>query len=212
MQGRIVRGLGIAALAIGYPLLAHYTNESAHRGNLGAWVAIAPVLLIAAVFAWRSPQRLITLGVLVLACVALWSGWSVLEQHFGLVYWLQHAGIQLILFMTFARTLVGGRQPLCTRFADAVHGPLTPQHEMYARQVTIAWALFFAVMTLASTLLFFLTPLATWSVFANILTLPLVALMFIAEYAVRRWLLPELRHTRLFDAVRAFRNTSAHPR
>ena len=212
MARRIVRWLGIAAVAIGYPLLAHYTNESAHTGNLGALVAIAPVVLIALVLALRSPRRFTMLGVLVLLCIALWVGWSALEHHFGLVYWLQHVGIQLILFMTFGRTLIAGRQPLCARFAEAVHPLVTPQHENYARQVTVAWTLFFAMMALASTLLFFLAPLATWSVFANFLTLPLVALMFIAEYWVRRWVLPEMQHMHILDAVRAYRNTSARPR
>ena len=211
MARRIVRWLGIAALVISYPLLAHYTNKSTHNGNLGALVAIAPVVLIALVLAWRSPRRFIMLGVLGLLCVALWAGWSALEHHFGLVYWLQHVGMQLILFMTFARTLIAGRQPLCTRFAEAVHAPLTPQHEIYAGKVTVAWSLFFAAMVLVSTLLFFLTPLTTWSVFANFLTLPLVALMFIAEYWVRRWVLPEVRHAHILDAVRAFRNTPARP-
>jgi uncharacterized membrane protein len=93
-----------------------------------------------------------------------------------------------------------------------VHAPLTPRHEIYARQVTVAWTVFFAAMALISTALFFAAPLATWSVFANFMTLPLVALMFIAEYLVRRRLLPDVRHTHILDAVRAFRNTPASPR
>jgi uncharacterized membrane protein len=212
MARRIVRWLGIAALVIGYPLLAHYTNESAHGGNLGALVSIAPVVLIALVLAWRSHRRFIMLGVLVLLCVALWAGWPALMNHYGLVYWLQHVGMQVVLFLTFGRTLIAGRQPLCSRFAQAVHAVVTPQHEIYARQVTIAWTLFFIAMALASSLLFFLAPLATWSVFANFLTLPLVALMFVGEYWVRRWVLPEMRHMHILDAVRAFRNTPARPR
>lgn len=212
MARRIVRWLGIAVLVISYPLLAHYTNESAQRGNLGALVAIAPVVLIALVLAWRSPRRRLMLGVLVLLCLALWSWWPALEHHYGVVYWLQHAGMQLVLCIIFGRTLVAGRQPLCTRFADAVHGPLTPRHEIYARQVTVAWTLFFAAMMLVSTALFFLAPLATWSVFANFMTLPLVALMFIVEYRVRRRVLPDLPNPHILDAVRAFRNTPASPR
>jgi uncharacterized membrane protein len=212
MARRIVPWLGIAALVIGYSLLAHYTNESAHSGDLGALVAIAPVVLIALALAWRSPRRFVMLGVLALLGIALWAGWSALTHHFGLVYWLQDAGLQLVLFITFGRTLIAGRQPLCTRLAKAVHVVVTPQHEIYTRQVTIAWTLFFGAMALASTLLFFLAPLATWSVFANLLTLPLVALMFIGEYWVRRWALPEMRHMRILDAVRAFRNTPARPR
>ena len=212
MARRILRWMGIAALLIGYPLLAHHTNESTHSGNLGALVAIAPVVLLALVLAWRSPQRIVLLGMFVLACATLWAGWSALEQHFGLVYWLQYLGMQLVLFMTFARTLIAGRQPLCTRFAEALHAPLTQQQEIYTRQVTVAWSLFFAALASASTLLFFLAPLTAWSVFTNFLTLPLVALMFIVEYWVRRRVLPDMQHGHILDAVRAFRNTSARPR
>ena len=203
MARSVAPWLGIAALVIGYSLLAHYTNESAQSGNLGALVAIAPVVLIALALAWRSPRRSIMLAVLALSGIALWAEWPELASHFGLVYWLQHVGMQLILFITFGRTLISGRQPLCTRFAEAVHVLVTPQHEIYTRQVTIA---------LTSTLLFFLAPLVIWSVFANILTLPLVALMFIGEYWVRWWVLPEMRHMHLLDAVRAFRNASARSR
>ena len=203
----LMRLLGIAALVIGYPLLAHYTNLYAH--NLGAPVSIAPVLAIALALAWSSSRRFVMLGTLMLLCVALINKWSVLEQHFGLVYWLQDVGLQLILLMTFGRTLIAGRQPLCTRFAEALHPPLTRQHEHYARKVTVAWTLFFAAMALISTLLFFLAPLRIWSIFANFLTLPLIALMFIAEYRVRRRVLPDVQNTHILDAVRAYRNASA---
>lgn len=215
MARRILRWLGVAVLVIAYPLLAHYTSESAHRGNLGALVAIAPVVLVALVLAWRSSRRLLMLGMVALSCVVLWAGWPALEHYFGVVYWLQHAGMQLVLCIIFGRTLGAGQKPLCTRFAEAVHAPLTLQHEIYARQVTVAWSLFFAAMALVSTILFFLTPLATWSVFANFLTLPLVALMFLAEYLVRRRVLPHMRHAHILDAVRAFRafrNTPVSPR
>jgi uncharacterized membrane protein len=212
MVVRIARWLGITVLVAGYPLLAHFTNESSHRGNLGALVAIAPVVLIALVLAWRSSRRLLMLGMLALLCVALWSWWPALEHHYGVVYWLQHMGVQLVLCIFFGRTLIAGRKPLCTRFAEAVHPPLTPRHEIYSRQVTVAWTVFFAAMAVISTVLFFAAPLATWSVFANFMTLPLVALMFIAEYLVRRRLLPDVRQTHILDAVRAFRNTPASPR
>ena len=41
MTRRIVPWLGIAALVIAYPLLAHYTNKTAHDGNLGAIMVMA---------------------------------------------------------------------------------------------------------------------------------------------------------------------------
>lgn len=212
MLRRKMRWLGIAALATGYPLLAHHVNHTGHDGSLGALVAIAPVMLVALMLAWRSPRRLIMLGAVALSCVVLWAGWPALEHHFGLVFWLQHAAMQLVLFMVFGRTLLGGRKPLCTRFAEMVHAPLSLQHEVYARQVTVAWTLFFAAMTVLSTLLFFLTPLAAWSVFANFLTPLLVVTMFVAEYWIRRWTLPDMRNAHILDAVRAFRDTLASPR
>ncbi len=211
MALRVMRWLGIAALVIGYPLLAHYTNESAQSPKLGAVVAIAPVVLIGYLLAWHSPRRLIMMGVLVSLCVALGVGWPVLENHFDVVYWLQNMGMQLVLLMTFGRTLIAGRQPLCTRFAEALYGPVTPQHQIYTRQVTVAWTVFFAAMALVSTLLFFFAPLAIWSIFSNFLTLPLVALMFIAEYWVRKAVLPDMQNMRILDAVRAFRNDSTKP-
>jgi len=210
MLARILRGVGIAALLIGYPLLAHYTNESAHDPRLGALVAVAPVALIALLFAWHSARRIVMLVALLLACVALSAAWSVLEHHFDLVYWLQNMAMNLILLMTFGRTLIGGRQALCTRFAEALYGPVSAPHEIYTRQVTFAWTLFFAAMALVSTLLFFLAPLVLWSVFSNFLTLPLVALMFIAEYAIRKRVLPDLPPMHILDALRAFRNDSLH--
>ena len=210
MTFRIMRWFGIAALLIGYALLAHYTNKSVDKGNLGALVAIAPITFVVLMAAKQSAWRFIMLTVLV--GVALWLGWSTLTRHFWLVYWLQDAGIQLVLFITFGRTLIAGRQPLCTRFAQMLHSePLSPQQHVYTRQITIAWTLFFAVMTLTSTLLFFLAPLTTWSVFANFLTLPLIALMFIVEYGVRLWVLPDSRQTHILDAIRAYKNDPKRP-
>jgi uncharacterized membrane protein len=193
-------------------VLAHYTNEPTHSGSLGALVAIAPIVLLALVLAWRSPRLVVRVGVPVGVSLALWAGWRVLEGHFGLIYWLQDVAILLVLFVVFARTLVADRQPLCTRFAEAVHAPLSPQHEAYARKVTIAWAAFFAAMFLVSTVLFFLAPITVWSVFANFLTMPLVAVMFSVEYWVRRRTLPNLQSAHILDAVRAFRKTSLFPR
>lgn len=207
MAFRIMRWLAIATLLIGYALLAHHTNQSIHNGNLGASVAIAPILLVIFMSTKQSAWLLATLTVVL--STALWLGWSTLTQHFWLVYWLQDTGIQFVLFIMFGRTLFAGRQPLCTRFAQMLHSePLSEQHHLYTRQITVAWTLFFALMTLTSTLLFFLAPLPTWSFFANFLTPVLIALMFIVEYGVRIWIHPESRQTHILDAIRAYKNDS----
>ncbi len=213
MALRTARWIGVAALVVGYPVLAHFTNQSASLRPLGAAVAVAPLVLIALALAWRSPRRGLMLGVLALACGALWLAWPALSQDFAVIYWLQHAGMQFALLVVFGRTLIPGQLPLCTRFARAVHAPMTlsPPHERYTRQVTLVWTLFFAVMGVASTALFFLAPLPTWSVFANFLTPLLVALLFIVEYRMRHWLLPHIPPTHILDAVRAFRRSAGSP-
>ena len=212
MTRSMLRGIGIALLVIVYSLLAHYSHQSPDRADLGMVVALAPVLLIALILAWQAPQRVAMLLLVLAALLVLGWQWTTLTQHAGLVYWLQYTSMQLILFAMFARTLVGGRKPLCTHFAEIVHAPLSPSHVIYARQVTVAWSAFFLAMALTSTALFFWAPINTWSIFVNFMTWPLVGLMFVAEYGVRRWRLPELRHTRLLDAVRAYRHASTRPR
>jgi uncharacterized membrane protein len=210
---RVARWLGIAALFIGYPLLAHYTNDAAQGtagSQLGKWVAIAPVIVIALWLAWRSQHRALLVSGVALLCVALWAAWPKLDQHVGLIYWLQHVTMQIMLMVTFGITLFGGRDPLCTYFSRIVHGALTPEHEVYSRQVTVAWAVFFAVIAVISTLLFFLAPLPVWSFFSNFLNTPLVLLMFIGEFAVRKRVLPGRQHS-IFDAFRAMKRTPTNP-
>jgi uncharacterized membrane protein len=200
----VMRGLGIALLVIGYSLLVHHTNQNLQNGQLGALVAIAPIFIIGLLFAWRTPPRALWLTVFMIACGIVVAGWRLLEHHFGLVYWMQDIGMMLILFMTFARTLVAGRKPMCTHFAEIAHGTLTPQHQHYARQVTVAWVVFFAGMITVNSLLFFLTPRPVWSIFANFLTLPLIGLMFAVEYGVRRARFPEIENNHFLDAFRAY--------
>jgi uncharacterized membrane protein len=211
---RVLRWLGIAALFIGYPFLAHYTNESAQGtpgSQLGKWVAIGPVILIALVLVWRSAWRWTLTAMVVLLCVALWAAWPALDRHVGLIYWLQHVTMQIILLVTFAHTLFGGREPLCTYFSRVVHGTITPQHEVYARKVTVAWSVFFAAIAVISSLLFFAAPLSVWSFFANFVNMPLVVLMFAVEYAVRKRALPNAQHS-VLDAFRAMKRAKTTPR
>lgn len=202
---RVARGLGFGLLLLGYPVLAHYTLLNAQNGQLGAVVAVAPVVVFGLIYAWKSSPRWLWLSVCMLAGVAGAASWRLLAQHFGVIYWMQDAGMQGVLFMTFARTLLAGRKPLCSHFAEIIEGGiLTLQHAKYARQVTWAWSIFFGLMATVSTLLFFLAPLISWSIFANFLTLPLVALMFILEYGVRMMVLPKHSRSSIFESIRAW--------
>jgi uncharacterized membrane protein len=67
--------------------------------------------------------------------------------------------------------------------------------------------LFFLATAGVSTLLFAAASIVTWSTFANYVSLPLVGVMFAAEYLCRRLVLRGEPSSSLFDAVRAYRQT-----
>jgi uncharacterized membrane protein len=97
---------------------------------------------------------------------------------------LTHWSIYTILLVTFASTLRPGHDPLISAMARRMH-EMTAELMRYTRRVTIAWTVFFALQLATSILLFWFAPLVVWSFFVNILDIPLVALMFASEYAVR---------------------------
>jgi uncharacterized membrane protein len=99
---------------------------------------------------------------------------------------LMHWGLYTSLLASFAFTLRRGHTPLITAMAYRLHGADIPAELVtYTRRVTIAWCFFFAGQLTTSVLLFCFAPLTAWSFFVNVLDIPLVAVMFAAEYAVR---------------------------
>jgi uncharacterized membrane protein len=121
----------------------------------------------------------------------------------------QHVGINAGLGFVFGRSLVAGRRPLVTAFASLLHERMTPALLVYTRRVTVAWTAFFLAMVTLSLVLFFFAPIEVWSFFANLLSLPLVALMFVVEYAARKRVLPEGERAGFFAAVQAYRSHRA---
>jgi len=205
-----LRWLGVAALIVVYAVLVHHVNVSGRPSSLGAALAVAPLFGVALAMISNAASRqagLLLLGGGMLAC---WQWWGIIAQHSGGLFWIQDVSLMLTLLITFGRTLLPGRKPLCVQFAEMLHGPLEPAHEHYARQVTVAWTLFFAAMATISTLLFFFAALAVWSVFTNFLVLPLVALTFGIEYMVRRRVLSGVASGHVLDAVRAYLKSSRH--
>jgi uncharacterized membrane protein len=214
LTANMLRPIGIVVVIIIYAVLANYTNQSAyigqftHIGTLGVLVALAPIALAAVLLVLNSRQRVLMFGLSIFAGILLWLAWPLLKQHYGWIYWLEHESLQFILFMTFTRTLFANRKPLCTQLAEIIHGTLTPAQISYAYKVTVAWALFFAMMIITSTSLFFIYPIGVWSVFSNFVFLPLVVLMFIVEFIIRKRILPNIAHASIIDTVRIFRNNS----
>jgi len=130
--------------------------------------------------------------------------WSLLLTRLDLIYLIQHVGINSMLCWFFLQTLYGGRTPAITMIARTLHPDMPDSMVRYTRKVTVAWAIFFVMQVLVSLTIFWLASIETWSVFANVLNWPLVALMFAAEYICRKRCNPEVRHATLRESVTAY--------
>ncbi len=115
-----------------------------------------------------------------------------------------HALLYSGLGLLFGTSLLPGREALVSRLARRVEPRCDRALMRYTRGVTWLW-LGFAVAQLAvSAGLGMLAPLRAWSAFVNLLDLPLVALCFAGEYAVRRWRFRGRPMATLRQTVRAF--------
>jgi uncharacterized membrane protein len=200
-----MRGAGIALVIVTYAILVHHSNTLGYPTLLGALLALAPLLLVTLAASSKVPSISLRLSILLVFLIASWWALPWVMLHTGMLFWLQDIGLMMMLFITFARSLFFGNKPLCVHFAEIIHGGELPAaHRQYAHKVTIAWAIFFAMMVVMSTLLFFLASLATWSFFVNFLTVPLIAMMFIAEFTIRRQVLVNLPTGNVLDALRAY--------
>jgi uncharacterized membrane protein len=200
----IARGTAVSVGVVVYQVGAHYAASTPGAHGFGLALVLVPLLLVAAGTALRSPHRVWLLPAWALGCMGLWLIRAPLLRHFGWGLYLENLSFYLALATVFGRTLKPGREPLCTRLAAMVHGPLAAPVARYTRRVTLAWTMFFVGIVCVSTALFATTSMVVWSTFANYLSLPLVALMFAAEYACRRFALPDMRRSSPLDAMRAY--------
>jgi len=115
-----------------------------------------------------------------------------------------HAAIYASLLWFFARTLRRGEEALITRVARRLHGSLPPYMEAYTRRLTSAWCVFFIAQLVISALLLAFASLEAWSLFVNLLNLPLVAAMFVGDYLFRVLRYRRYPHVSIAQSVEAF--------
>jgi uncharacterized membrane protein len=203
---------GLAAVGLGaYALLAHHLVSRDAGSVLALLTLLGPMVGAALWGLWQAGHRLVALGLAALAVAVLLNG-SRLPVSW--LYLAQHAGIHLGLAWWFGRTLFDGREPFITQLARRLHDPMQPTMVVYTRHVTVAWTAYFVAIAGTSFLLFALvqlgfTPLAAWSLFANVLTPVSLVAMFAIEYLLRYRLHPEFDRVAFLDAVRAYRASAA---
>lgn len=207
LGGHLTTWIVVGVLAIGYAVLAHYASA---MSDIGAWAILsagAPLIVVGIGFARESRWGLLVMALATLLLGVLAWFWPQLHNPASWLYFLQHCGVNALLAAVFGRTLAKQRRPLCTVFASAIHEKMTPELLRYTRQVTAAWAIFFLASAVMSAALFFFATIEVWSVFANILSMPSIVLMFLVENEVRKRVLPVRDQLGLMATVRAFRTT-----
>ena len=191
----------VVLACIAYQYGVHMSVSNAQPDPLHTILLWLPLAVLAGWILARSKNKPLWLAALLAAAIFVYLVEQ--EERLGLaaVSGISHAAAYLFLLWCFGRTLARGREPLITRFARTVHGELPPEMELFTRKVTIAWCLFFAIQLIASALLFGFAPLSTWSLFINLLNLPLVALMFVGQFAYRIIRYPDYPRVSLWQAI-----------
>ena len=211
---RISTRLAVATAAIllaGFVLvfLIHQSLSSPEQTPFALAVAVAWTAGCAVMTSLGSRHRLAGLLLTALAVAVAGMYWDWLQAHVDVVYLVQHAGSHALLGIWFGGSLLSARngtgQAVITRLATRLHnGPLPWPIHRYTAQVTGLWTVYFVLMALASLTLFMFGSLQAWSTLANLVTMPLVIFLFIAEYLVRLRLHPDFEHVSILDGVRAF--------
>lgn len=212
-RGKLVAAAIGAAVFVAYATAGHLASREPGAAHWAVPFAVTPPLLLAAGLVRGVLGGLVGSlaagALLLLAATSVYAAWPWLQANLYHVYFMDHVGSLAALGLFFGHTLVGGREPLVTQFARQLQDPLTPLLERYTRRVTLAWTLFFGAMVALSFALYAWAAISTWSLFANILTLPLVGCLFLGEVLLRRWVLPPQDRVGLVASLRAYQQTMA---
>jgi uncharacterized membrane protein len=210
---RVSTPLAVATLAIllaGFALvfLIHQSLSNPERTPVALAIAVAWTAACAVMTSLGSRHRVAGLLLTALALVAVARYWDWLQAHVDVVYLIQHAGSHALLGIWFGGSLLAARNgrghAVITGLATRLHGPLPAPILRYTAQITALWTMYFILMAVASVALFAFGSLQAWSTLANLVTMPLVIFIFVAEYAVRLRLHPNFEHVSILAGVRAY--------
>jgi uncharacterized membrane protein len=201
-----LRAAGSGLVLLGWIAASHLGSTGRGPVDLHVAVAVAPLVLAVFVVGARWSSPFLNLLLALAGAGLLWALWPLLRSQVAFLYYLQHLGVHLALAALFGASLMAGAEPLVTRMARGIFGPeLSPRNLRYTRQVTWAWTLFFLLNASVSTGLFLFAPREVWSLHANVLTGPLLGLMFLTEALWRRRVLPPHERPGLATVVQAWR-------
>ena len=210
---RLGKALLLAAF-IAYPLWLHNTIAKSESGGLQLLLVLLPLLIGISWVVLRAVRAV--WWPFIGSAIAAFLFYLALGEHerIGLiaVTGISHASFNLFLMWFFGHTLFGGREPLISRIARLVNGADYPDVAAYTRNVTVAWSVYFGMQVIISGLLYFFASITAWSFFINVLNLPLLAMMFIGEYAYRIVAHPDHPRATIWRAIEVYSKDLATPR
>jgi uncharacterized membrane protein len=203
------RWIGLVALGA-YPVLMHATLLLAGTSTLGRALVLGEVACVALVCVLKFSHRLPLVLAMVVVAVAINASWDFGGGLIVAASGIPHGVVNFVLLTAFGRSLLPGQVPLITAVSQRLSlRTLTPELHRYTRSVTLAWCCFFALELIASLLLLLFAPLAIWSFFINVLTMPLVAMTYLAEYTYRRLRFRYHEHRTILQVIEAFSSGEA---
>jgi uncharacterized membrane protein len=215
---KVLKPIVTGLLLVAYAVTSHLALTQ-HWLWMAFALAMSPLLLMAIAYvlkrlylADKAPfSKTILLLATLLGVMGLLNYWANLMQFTEWMFLIQNVGTNAALGVMFAMTLLPNKKPLVTQFASILHAECPADMQRYTRQVTWAWVWFFGAMCTISLGLFFVGPLSWWSAFINLLTWPLVGVMFVTEFAFRRWRHPHFEKVTLIQGLMAFTNHYTKP-
>jgi uncharacterized membrane protein len=209
----------MVALAIAYPAMAHWAAVSRSVAVTVASVALLATLVLLP----RLVARSVVAWVLVPIVIA--GLWLLARTNAAwLPLYATPVLINLFAAWVFGHTLAPGQVPLIERLARLMHEPdgISAEIASYARNLTLAWAVFLVGLALLSLTLALLAapdgillmmgvqppvtvPLQVWSLFANFLNYLIAGAFFLAEYIYRQHRFPQQPYRNLIDFLRRAR-------
>jgi uncharacterized membrane protein len=193
----------IAFLAVAAYFVVMY--QSAFAADSGSRTLVLTVLawqVFAQWVLWKQKKR-----ALAIALSAVCLPFFYFYQHLSAIQWVNLIPNSLIygsLAIMFAKTLAKDRIPLITQLATKIEGPLPDAKIRYTRQVTFAWALFFALNVVVSIALYYFVSFSAWSLFSNVYSTPLLIGMFLLEFTYRKMCFRDYKTTSFADGMKAF--------
>jgi uncharacterized membrane protein len=202
-HGGFWRAASLVSGVVAYQFLAHLSLARPQFAQFAGLFASLPPLLLGIWLLRRSALAPRIAGAAVAVAAVVVASTETVTPAF--CYLVVQISVYVAVFWLFAGTLRPGRQPLVTRLARGVHGPLPLEIERYTRRVTWYWSGVLAFMAGLSAALFALASASAWSLFANVLNAPLLVLAFVAEYAWRVLRYPHFSHASMAASLGAFR-------